>query len=176
MGLDIIVYRLKKLDNIRKENDDFFIIHKDNNFPDWSKKFISKRGQDYYDWKKFKEESGIDVESLKICGEKYSKEGCFLFLKDDNENEITVDFEKVSIRKQIDDVIGREEVGYQRKGMNGNFYNDYEEDKIGYFVWTKSELEKYKEDYCDTEESKERFQHNIIDKFEEGKDCVIFDW
>ena len=34
----------------------------------------------------------------------------------------------------------------------------------------------YKEDYCDTEESKEHFQHNIIDKFEEGKDCVTFSW
>ena len=62
------------------------------------------------------------------------------------------------------------------KGCNGNFYADYDADKIGYFVWSKSELERYKEDYCDTEETKEYFQHNIIDKFEEGKDCVTFDW
>ena len=32
--------------------------------------------------------------------------------------------------------------------LNGNFYADYDADKIGYFVWYKSELERYKAYYC----------------------------
>lgn len=177
MGLDITVYRLKKLGDVKNENDSFFTLDEDSNFPDWTKEFISKREQDYYDWEKYKEESGIDVIALQWCGESYGDEGCFMYLTDkDDEEVIKIDLEKVPSRKQIDNVIGREEVGYQRKGLNGNFYADYNANKIGYFVWTKSELERYKEDYCDTEESKEDFQHSIIDKFEEGKDCVTFDW
>lgn len=177
MGLDITVYRLKKLGEVKNENDNFFTLDEDSNFPDWTKEFISKREQYYYDWEKYKEESGIDVTALQWCGESYGEEGCFMYLKGkEDDKEIKIDLEKVPIRKQIDDVIGREEVGYQRYGLNHNFYADYGADKIGYFVWTKTELERYKENYCDSEESKEHFQHNIIDKFEEGKDCVTFDW
>lgn len=65
------------------------------------------------------------------------------------------------------------------------------DNKIGYFVWTKQELERYKKEYCDEpyeyiypngEKSgdiineKEMFQHNIIDKFIEGECCVCFSW
>lgn len=122
MGLDITVYRLKKLGDVKNENDNFFTLDENSNFPNWTKEFISKREQDYYDWEKYKEERGIDVTALQWCGESYGEEGCFMYLKSkDDDKEIKIDLEKVPIRKQIDDVIGREEVGYQRNSLNGNF-------------------------------------------------------
>lgn len=181
MGLDISVYRLKQIDETCRKNEDYFTLNEDNNFPDWTKPFITKELQEYYDWDKFKEESGIDVDALKWCGTKYDGENSEMYLRDEEDKEITIKLEKIPLRKQIDDVIGFEEVGYQRKGLNSKFYRDYEEGKIGYFVWTKSELERYKEEYCDEVDQdglnfKENFQKNIIDKFIEGKDCVTFDW
>lgn len=181
MGLDITVYRLKKLQE-QEDNSNFFTVENIKNLPEWSKSFITKREQEYYDWNKFKEESGIDAVSLQWRGEEYSEKGCFLYLKNkETDEEITVDLEKVPTYKQLDDVIGIEEVGYQRKRLNHKFYEDYEKGKIGYFVWSKRELERYKEEYCDEVNSfggnaKEHFQKNIIDNFIEGKDCVTFDW
>ena len=104
---------------------------------------------------------------------------------------IKIDLEKVPLKEKSIKVLPIEEVGYQRKGLNGKFYDDYEAGKIGYFVWTKAELERYKEEYCDEpyeyvypngEKSgdmiypKLDFQRHIIDHFTEGEDCVTFDW
>ena len=69
--------------------------------------------------------------------------------------------------------------GYQRKGLNGQFYQDYRDGKIGYYVYTLDELKRYKEEYCTTEDDfdyKEHFQKQIIDKFVEGECVVSFDW
>lgn len=88
-------------------------------------------------------------------------------------------------------VLYGEKVGYQRKGLNGKFYDDYRDGKIGYFVFTKAELERYKDEYCDEpyeyvysngEKSgemvypKDNFQKNIINHFVEGEMFVTFDW
>ena len=102
---------------------------------------------------------------------------------------IEVNLDKVPTYQKEIKVLYYEEVGYQRKGLNKKFYEDYRNDVIGYFVWTKEELERYKELYCDDPYQfvypngdlgqmvypKDDFQKNIIDNFVEGKDCVIFD-
>lgn len=92
--------------------------------------------------------------------------------------------------KEVNVLYG-EEVGYQRKGLNGNFYDDSDDGKIGYFVFTKAELERYKDEYCDEPHEyvysngektgimmypKDDFQKNIIDPFVEGEMFVTFDW
>lgn len=41
------------------------------------------------------------------------------------------------------------ECSHQCNELNQAFYDDYKEDKIGFFVFTKKELNRYKEDYCD---------------------------
>ena len=90
-----------------------------------------------------------------------------------------------------EDVLYGTEVSYQRKGFNNKFYDDYDKGRIGYFVFTKAELERYKDEYCDEpyeyvypngEKSgemiypKDNFQKNIIDHFVEGEMFVTFDW
>lgn len=177
MGLNISVYRLIKCDG--KEEEEglryFTITEEDFNFPQWTKEFITKKEEEYFDWEKFKEQSGIDVYSYKIEGEEFCKEGSFLYLRDENDKRITINYNDVPTYKQLDDVIYHKEIAYQRKGFNASFYEDYRKGEIGYFVWSKKELENYKDIYCD-EERKEYFQEHIINKFEEGKDCVTFDW
>ena len=207
MGLDITVYKIiksssKELKNNRKINL-FRLVDKDfnykNPFPEWTKKFEIEYTQTYYDWDKYQEESGINLDDYTWLGKSYSKDGNFMLIvhKDYHNLEyyerekhvILIDMNKLPTKDRVIKVLPNEEVGYQRKGLNSKFYDDYQNGKIGYFVWTKAELERYKEEYCDdsyeytysngekeTVGPKEDFQNNIINNFTEGEDCVTFDW
>ena len=92
--------------------------------------------------------------------------------KDDNSNVLEINFNDVKEKKIRIKVLYKEEVGYQRKGLNNQFYDDYIVGKIGYFVWNKEELMRYKSDY---DNEPEVFQRNIIDNFKENCVCT-FDW
>ena len=216
MGLDICV---RKIIKIPKDKYDYFrLIDDDGNydrrgFPEWTKPFENEITENWYNWKKYKEETGIDIEECDWHGESYGPEGSFMTVSaknaevpewdekkyksweeyEDARNKvlIRIDLKKVPTYEKTIKVLYFEEVGYQRKGLNTNFYKDYKDGKIGYFVWSKAELEHYKQDYCDEpyeyiypngEKSgnmvypKDNFQKNIIDNFTEGKDCVIFNW
>lgn len=168
----------------------------ENDFPEWTKAFESDQTENWFDWQKYKEQTGIDLDQCDWHGEEYSERGCFMTVSPKgvectDETKIEIDLEKVPTYEKALKVLFYSEVGYQRKGLNGKFYEDYEAGKIGYFVWTKAELERYKQDYCDEpyeyvypngEKSgkmvypKDSFQKNIIDNFVEGSDCVTFDW
>lgn len=76
-------------------------------------------------------------------------------------------------------VIGNE-VGYQRKGANKQFYDDGKWD-IDTWVFTKEELiehwNKYFSDPNDSyygKEARKHFKKNIIDNFEEGRTFVMY--
>ena len=104
---------------------------------------------------------------------------------------IEINLDKVPVYDKEISVIFYEEIGYQYKGLNSKFYEDYENGKIGYFVWDKKELQRYKKEYCDKVHEyvfpndkksgeiahpKFDFQRNIIDNFKEKECCVTFDW
>lgn len=202
MGLDITVYKITK-----EEQEYYFkLCNEDleyfNPFPEWTKKLESTKSIEFYDWEKYKDQTGIDVEQCNFLSEEYGPNGSFMevwpmsagpvphmsdYKIGENEYDwdsydllmntykIKINFNEVPIMKKDCQVLYKKEVGYQRKGLNGKFYKDYDDGKIGYFVWTKSELERYKEDYC-KEDMKEYFQKYIIDNFVEGECCVTFDW
>lgn len=209
MGLDIYVQRLRK----QGTEDDYFIQLTGNDgkaideVPEYAKKLISKRTVEYYDWNKFKEQTGIDINDYEWCSEcwdgkqytmqvwpkAYEKKDIedYIIGKNDNGDNIydtdaywayenahmlTIDMDTVPEYPVEVDVIYEDEVGYQRNGLNDKFYEDYEAEKIGYRVWDKKELERYKQDYCDTDEAKQNFQRNIIDKFVDGETCAEFSW
>ncbi|MBP5457507.1 MAG: hypothetical protein J6Y37_13525 [Paludibacteraceae bacterium] len=198
MGLDISVKRIQK----KSEDQDSYLSLVDdsgnyeNDFPEWTKAFEQDQTESWFDWQKYKEQTGIDLDQCDWHGEEYSKRGCFMTVSPKgvectDETRIEIDLEKVPTYEKALKVLFYSEVGYQRRGLNGKFYEDYEAGKIGYFVWTKAELERYKQDYCDEpyeyvypngEKSgemvypTESFQKNIIDNFVEGRDCVTFDW
>ena len=179
MGLDITVHRICKYD---KETVDsyFFLDEKKEKFPLWVYDFESEKECTYYDWDKYKEQTGIDVKKLYWQSEEYSDKGAFLYLRYTrdplSENIIKINLDEVPTYTKMDKIVGYNEVGYQRKGLNSKFYEDYRKGINKYFVFDKYTLERYKRDYCDTEEKKADFQCNIIDVFQEGKDVVSFDW
>ena len=219
MGLDITVYKILK-ERPKKDNDgfelDYFKLIDDegnykNSFPEWTKQYEHIVTEKWYDWDKYKEETGIDINQMDWHGESYGKDGCFMtvapkdkeypeyhegdnwdeYQKKLNEVQIKIDLTKVPLKEKEIKVLYREEVGYQRKGLNSQFYKDYQDGKIGYYVWNKKELQRYKKDYCDKayeyiypsgEKSgqiihpKLDFQRNIIDTFIEGECVTTFSW
>lgn len=77
--------------------------------------------------------------------------------------------------KKVNVIYYGETVGYQRKGMNPQFYKDYDAGKLNYFVLYKATLEMYRDTYVE-DWIKEHFQKNIIDTFVEGETVAIFSW
>lgn len=82
--------------------------------------------------------------------------------------------------EEHDVIIIGEEVGYQRKGANKQFYDDGKWD-VDTWVFTKEELiehwNKYFSDPNDAyygKRARKEFKKNIIDHFEEGKTFVMY--
>ena len=195
MGLDISVYKILK----KKGNSNYSIklyddnLEYKNDFPQWTKAFESFQTLKFYDWDKFKEITGIDISKYDCLEQCISKEESYMLLfptdvekpryedyndyeeynKELSKHSIKINFDDIPTFKKRVKVLWRKEVGYQRKGLNGKFYDDYEDGKIGYYVWTKEELERYKKEYAIEPDI---FQRNIIDEFTEGEDVVTFDW
>lgn len=204
MGLDITVHRFSdkkqeryfRMYDVNTETNE--IIPIDRGFPEWTKEYVKNRVVKLYDFVALKEKTGINLDDYHVVmigplnkTEKFKDNkdayGYVLRHNDTNE-EIVLSFEEIPVFKKKVPVIYWEEVGYQRKGLNSKFYQDYEDGKIGYFVWTKAELERYLDEYCDedteiehgdtkyTATYKDNFKVNIIDNFTEGTDVVSFSW
>ena len=215
MGLDITVYKILKERPKDKNNKDYFRMLDDEGngtydrrgFPEWTKQYEQEVEETWYDWEKYKEQTGFDIDQWAVSMECGGKDGymevrpieCVPPDYDEEHPEKYEEFwDNVEIKKVYwrdvpkkkvkIKVLFRKEVGYQRKGLNGKFYKDYDEGKIGYYVWSKKELERYKKDYCDrkhkadwcgdkiTIDPKRSFKENIIDNFTEGEDVVTFSW
>lgn len=205
MGLDITVCKITRKPSVEYRR--FRLVNSEgnyiNNFPEWTKQFEQTVIEDWFNWEKYKEETGIDITKCEWHGESYDENGSFMMLwpkeagnypcyedfktGEDSYNweeyeaalaahTIKVNLDKVPTYEKTIKILYYEEVGYQRKGLNDQFYEDYRNGKIGYFVWTLEELMRYKESYCESIEDKEHFQRSIIDNFIEGECCVTFDW
>lgn len=72
-------------------------------------------------------------------------------------------------------VLGCDEIGYQRKGLTGEWYNKYDEGYFKYFETDKAKLEEILEHYCE-DYAKENFKEQIVDRFVPGEMFVGFDW
>lgn len=203
MGLDIYVKRICKKEESKGKYDRFSLVDNDgsylNIFPSWTRNFETVITEKLYDYKKYKEETGLDIDEYNILNASYGAEDNYLEVVPKNvelpmwnggegwkdNKEYQEAYEKIITKINLDNfptydkeikVVYYKEIGYQRNGFNSRFYDDYRNEKIGYFVWDKNELERYKNDYCYDDFVKEHFQRYIIDNFEEGKDCVTFNW
>lgn len=117
------------------------------------------------------------VDKLKILNKnnhgKNSIGDLFIFLDEIVSREFFDD--DIPTYKQTDKgIYTKETCGYQRRGLNQEFYKSFKIDD--YFVYKLSELEMIRDKYTDDKESAENFQRNIIDNFTEGEDVVTFDW
>lgn len=129
-----------------------------------------------------------DIEDYKIGEDNYNFDAYHAKL---DACVIKIDLDKVPLYKKKIKILYIEEIGYQRKGLNNKFYQDYNDGKIGYYVWSKKELQRYKKDYCDKahehvwangeksgiiDRPKLEFQRNIIDNFIDGECVATFWW
>lgn len=192
MGLDIYVFRLRKATDADKNNKNYIRLtdnngeYNDRGFPDWALKLKTDHIEQWYYWDLYEKQTGINVKDLEWVSFGANQDGICVWKYDDkNGNVIEIPEASVPLYDKKVFIIGEEEIGYQRKGFNDKFYEDYRAGKIGYYVWSKKELERYKEDYCedivtypngDTFDYKKYFQEHIIDKFVEGECYACFDW
>ena len=75
--------------------------------------------------------------------------------------------------KEVEVYYWSDEIGYQRKGLNHKFYDDFTEDD--YFVLTKEKMQYIYDNYVD-DDYKEHFKNELLDNFIEGKTYCVFDW
>ena len=216
MGLDITVYKIVRKKDAVDKYDYFSLVddngNYENKFPEWTKKFECTRTENWYDYDKFKELTGIDINNLECIMQEYNGKNSYMevidkefaktepkYVRDGDNTEwenwmderdkkaFKIYFKDIPTYKKKIKILYKNEVGYQRKGLNSKFYEDYDAGKIGYYVWDKKELERYMNDYCDDDHPSEYdrhyictpkvdFKENIIDNFTEGECCVTFDW
>lgn len=215
MGLDIMVYRIRKTAPKNKEKEYFRLIDDDGNykneFPEWTKGFEKTKTETWFDWEKYKEKTGIDVNKLivweeylgglengyiKFYPEELAKEEPQTGATDEEvekwldkveANFVTVMYKDIPTKKVKIKILYREEIGYQRKGLNDKFYEEHKDAYGDYIAWTKKELEHVLEVGCDEDHQSEYdrhyictpkadFKENIIDPFVEGECCVWFNW
>lgn len=186
MGLDISVKRLGKTGNERLALQDMAEL------PEWAEEFKTEQQDTFYDWDAFKDKTGINVDDFDFVMEEVNEDGYHSELINKTSGErITIDMDSVPTKEMPIQTIPIREIACQRKGLNRQFYKDHENDNGQYLVWTKKKLEQFLDMYCDepyeyiypngeksgiTVDEKTNFKKNIIDKFTEGKDVVVFDW
>ena len=215
MGLDIMVYKIRKTAPKNKSKEYFRLIDNDghykNDFPKWTKAFEKTKTETWFDFAKYKEQTGIDTDQLYVWEEYYGglDNGYIMFYpkeigdeepdKDAPQDEVDKWIDKVEanlIKVMVKDVptkkvkikvLYREEIGYQRKGLNAKFYEEHKDACGDYIAWTKEELEHVLDVGCDEDHKsdydrhyictpKADFKENIIDPFVEGECCVWFNW
>lgn len=195
MGLDITVCRLRKAkDNFKETEDHYFQLFDDegnyenHGLPSWTKKFETTVQTQLFDWKTFGKQKHLDINALKFTGMGYEGDKCIIRAKNDKGEKFIFDTDEIPLMTKNVQILAFDEVGYQRRGMNSKFFEDMDAGKLNEFVWTLAELQRYKDIYCDDDSDevhpltkkhfvrspKTDFQKNIIDKFQEGKDCVVF--
>lgn len=75
--------------------------------------------------------------------------------------------------KTVDVFYTGEEIGYQRKGLNGNFYDEFTEED--YMVLTKERMQYVYDNYV-LDDYKEQFKERLLDKFVDGETYCIYSW
>lgn len=183
----ISLYKIINLDDrpINSEYDDFVRLidnitdynFADYGFPAWVKRFYTPYKDELYDWEKYKEQTGINVPSLE-CVALYGNSDMkpVADFIDKENNKVTIELDNVPLYYKDITILCYNQLAYQEIEFNDKFLEYYETVKkieSGFYVWTKKELEQYKNEYCVLDE-KDRFQKYIIDKFTEGEDCVCF--
>lgn len=178
MGLDITVHKFIKPEDVQ-EKDKKSVLYVTTDFPEFTKEFQTTRQIEKLDFDKYKEKTGIDLLKL-IPGKCYIDQNKhWHFIYNGLIEPLDVDMYYFPRKTITENVIYYKEVGYQRRGVNKQFYDDCNSKIVKSMIWTKDELLDFMEKYCDDtkyydgpETKREHFQKNIINNFKEGK-CVV---
>jgi len=185
MGLDIKTIRLCKTDQGELASADYRILE-DDEVTQFKNAGLSDRiftrMETYYDLEGHLTKVVVpgskmdDWEWRRIFWPEEFDDTCYIFIYLPTNQRYEIRSANVwTFDEQVSVVYYDEEVGYQRKGMNSQFYKDYDAGKLNYFVLDKATLEMYRDTYVD-DCLKEHFQENIINPFVEGETVAIFSW
>lgn len=174
MGLDICVRRITK--DVTEEHQELFNRTTGElcryNFPDWTREYENDYKLEVLDYDKFKEKYRLDLNLYENTGYEILENDIYLRYYNENGIEKLIRWDDIPKDYIPIKIINYYEVGYQRKGMKPQFYDNFVFDN-DYFVWTKEKLEFIRDNYAS---DPKQFNYNIIKNFEEGKDYVVFDW
>lgn len=171
MGLDITTYKI-----VDHESDGYITIKLKYNFPEWAKNMSNKKIIEYLDWDKYEKETGIKINDYcQSCIVSDANGDRLVAQHKRGGKDIIINALDIPKTESIINVISVAEWGYQRKGLNQKFYDDWHKGISNRYVWSKKELLRYKKDYCEKEKKKE-FQEQIIDTFVDGESVTEFDW
>lgn len=177
MGVSINLYRIKIAD--KSDINDLRFIEYSDEYPDWTKQFISEYDDEPYDYESYFKSIGKQFSDYEFVGmnfmNKNSEVSPILILENiDTKEELQIDLNSVPTYTDRINILGLESKGYQTNSFNKKFYDDLEEGKIKDTLWTYKEVEEYMEKYCDDiDNRKEYFRKYILDRFMEGECCVI---
>jgi hypothetical protein len=167
MGLDISVYKVIDLGDTNPNDIENYYILKD--YPVLSifndKSF--NKYNDYYDLDTPAKKLGYNLDDLECEGSSFGEDVKYDF-KDKDGNKIQLIDPPLITKK--DRCIAVEEIGYQRKGANKQFYDDgMWDDPALICVVSLDLLKEHAKKYFE-----ENFVTNIVNKFEEGKTFVMY--
>ena len=167
MGLDISVYKVIDIGDTNVNDIEKFYILKD--YPVLSifqDKSFDKYNE-YYDLETPIKKLGYKLDDLEYVGSSYGEDIKYDYF-DKEKNKIQLIDPPLITRK--DRCIAVEEIGYQRKGANEQFYKDgmWDDPKL-ICVVSLDLLKQHAEKYF-----QENFIDNIVNKFEEGKTFVMY--
>jgi hypothetical protein len=189
MGLDISVYKVLNPTSFDPQDDDldFYIL---SDFPELSpfKDFLFERENEYYDLGGELKKMGYNLDDIISLGTSYGSDVIYYYETKDGEK---IEIKNPSTLKQKDFCIAVEEVGYQRKGANKQFYEDgmWSSPSVLKLEILNEHWEKYFSFQTPNSEGgfgssveynqeddvmKTNFKENIIDKFIEGETFVIY--
>jgi hypothetical protein len=188
MGLDISVYKVLNPTSIDPQDDDldFYVLSENPELSVFKDKLFERENK-YYDLGGDLKKLGKDPNKVETLGVEYGNDVTYFFREDD----IDFQIKNPSTIKKKEFCLAVDEVGYQRKGANKQFYQDgmwsspcvVKKDTLlehweKYFSYQTPDSEggfgsgvEYNQE---DEEMKNNFKENIIDKFVEGETFVIY--
>ena len=154
------------------------------------KDFIFEKENEYYDTVKALTDAGYVAENVECTGIEFGDEAIFNF--ETKDGGVRFDIKNPPTHKVLERCVACEEIGYQRKGANKQFYEDdmWNSPCVMDAKTLNEHWEKYfsfetpaspgdgfgssVEYSMDDAERKTRFKENIIDKFVEGETFVVY--
>lgn len=177
MGLDVVVKKVVPLGNRKPKDVESFLVLKDHPELQMFNKLAFNRINEYYDIEKALADKGLDINELESDGCEFGETVIFFFHTKEGK-EITIEDPPIKKRKEL--CLTYEQVGYQRKGANEQFYVDdmWSAEAVTDLKTLKEHWKKYFSDktgyYGSAKSHKEHFKKNIIDKFIEGETFVLY--
>ena len=173
MGLDIMLYKAMKRG--QRKNPEYLIFEKELHKKEIE--ILRKAGfepyfheieNEYYDL--IKDYPGWEV--IGIIGEDDENKAHYEIRNKETDETKVLPLDDAPTFKQTDIKIFVKEIGYQRKGMNGKFYETWCKDEDSVIITDRAEIKKICECSNDIKYSKKEF----LNKFKEGETFMVLDY